>query len=404
MARKTDIAWSQIFEAKAYNLEDDLHLISADEIKAITGSEPRLLAKMDRLTDLPQVLRENGYILLPTGRGYYTIIRSDRAFHALEPVGSVRSFEPRTEFPLITLSRNSSEMQFLDYAHATGLLESLLERGRLYATIRGRESSGTFTFNISDKSIEVDRAQIEVDLGLEGKDCIVLIEAKVGHPPEFNTRQLYYPYRRFLEVSELRIEVIPVFFVYDLVNNKYHFWVYEFSDVNVYDSLRLVRQVSYGMTEAPGFVIPPQADSIERLTEFLIAIDAGINRADSMAEYLGFDVRQSNYYQQAAEQLGLVEKFALTDTGKQFVGASVAERNNILVGLLKQYTLINLMLQHLEHTGSLSRADIEMVVARNSEINGSTISRRAQTLIAWLRWIGEQTGDIEYRDNVFAKR
>lgn len=38
--------------------------------------------------------------------------------------------------------------------------------------------------------------QIEVDLGCEGRNDIVLIEAKVGQPADFIIRQLFYPYRK----------------------------------------------------------------------------------------------------------------------------------------------------------------------------------------------------------------
>lgn len=48
----------------------------------------------------------------------------------------------------------------------------------LVLTIRGRKYTPDFTFNVNNIPIFVSSVQTEVDAGYEGRDKIVLIEAK----------------------------------------------------------------------------------------------------------------------------------------------------------------------------------------------------------------------------------
>ncbi|HRJ91264.1 MAG TPA: hypothetical protein PLU21_03595, partial [Candidatus Saccharibacteria bacterium] len=138
-------AWEKIFEAKNFDLSADVHYITASEIKAITGEEARLMAKNDSRKDVPPVMRGNGYFLLPVNNGNYAIVRGE-GFHDIEPTTEPIQFTSRIKFNLATASRNTSEMQYLDYCSASGLMEDVINRGVLYSSIRGRERSGAFSF------------------------------------------------------------------------------------------------------------------------------------------------------------------------------------------------------------------------------------------------------------------
>jgi hypothetical protein len=65
----------------------------------------------------------------------------------------------------------------------------------------------------------------------------------------------------------------------------------------------------------------PQADSFWRVAEIPLLVEQGINTSGKMAAYYQFDPRQSSYYRQAAEFLGLVSQdkrshvYQLTDLG-----------------------------------------------------------------------------------------
>ena len=195
MANVNFVAWEKIFDDLAIDTSKDLHIISASQIKQTTGREPRLMAKMDSIKDVPPVMARNGYFLLPVSRSEYAIVRGN-GFHELERQShEAKEYVSRIRFNLVTNGRNNSEMQYLDYCSNAGLIEAVIGRGKLYPMIRGREGSGTYSFRVRNNQIDVRSAQIEVDLGLEGQDSIVLLEAKSKAPDDFIIRQLFYPYR-----------------------------------------------------------------------------------------------------------------------------------------------------------------------------------------------------------------
>ena len=73
----------------------------------------------------------------------------------------------------------------------------------LVLTIRGRKYTPEFSFTPTD-SIGSRSVQTEVDSGYEGRDQLVLIEAKSGKATNTIIRQLYYPYRQWLEFTGKR--------------------------------------------------------------------------------------------------------------------------------------------------------------------------------------------------------
>jgi hypothetical protein len=101
-------------------------------------------------------------------------------------------------------------MQHLDYAYATSLIRTFLEDNILVLTIRGRKYTPSFRFYVNKYNLEVKGVQTEVDAGFEGKEKVVLIEAKNRQESNVIIRQLYYPYRQWQQVTKKK--VIPIFF------------------------------------------------------------------------------------------------------------------------------------------------------------------------------------------------
>ena len=88
-----------------------------------------------------------------------------------------------------------------------------------------------------------------MDAGYEGRDKIVLIEAKNSSATTEIIRQLYYPFRQWSENTNK--EVIPVFFEKRIVDgeNLYYIWQYKFADVNNYNSISLVKSARFRIVE-----------------------------------------------------------------------------------------------------------------------------------------------------------
>jgi hypothetical protein len=87
--------------------------------------------------------------------------------------------------------------------------------------------------------IKVSSVQTEVDAGYEGKNQIVLIEAKNFNAANVIIRQLFYPYRQWQ--SRTKKKVVTLFFDKEREKNIYSIWQFEFSDPKNYNSIKLVR-------------------------------------------------------------------------------------------------------------------------------------------------------------------
>ena len=218
--------------------------LSAQQIKDATKDFPktgqrevRILCYQAERKDRPQVFSDNGLFLLPVRNGHYVIVRGEGYIDISDITSPPVEFTPKAEFELQTSLVGDSEMQHLDFAHASGILEDFVGEGKLYLTIRGRKYTPEFKFRVGDSNILTKGVQTEVDAGYEGEDVVVLIEGKNTKMQDTIIRQLYYPFRKWgIETSK---RIIPMFF--EKRGDEYMFWMYEFTDLNDYNSIIMVR-------------------------------------------------------------------------------------------------------------------------------------------------------------------
>ena len=420
MANVNFDAWEKLFAVLDIDTSKDRHIVTAAQIKEITGREPRLMAKMDSSDDVPPVMKRYGYFLLPVSRSAYTIVRGN-GFHDLEVgSGDVKEFVSQIKFNLATNGRNTSEMQYLDYCSNAGLIEEVVGRGKLYPMIRGREGSGVYSFHVNHNEIEVKNAQIEVDLGLEGRDSIVLLEAKSKTPEDFIIRQLYYPYKKFSGGFADKL-IVSTFFTYNKASDVYNFWKYQFDDPSDYNSIRLLGSDSYRIREEntveiddiadDSFTIGtqkkliPQANDLDKVLRLIYLVSEGVTNAADVAASFGFAPRQSSYYREAAEALGFVSfngrEYALTDAGKLLVSLDTEKRNIFFAKAINEFALFKECMNVLRAKGSLGGRDIETIIARSSNLSGSTIPRRARSIESWLKWVSTKTGTFALENGSF---
>ena len=98
---------------------------------------------------------------------------------------------------------------------------------------------------MGSNSLDTESVQTEVDAGYEGKESIVLIEAKNFSATNVIIRQLYYPFRQWSENTSKK--VYTVFFEKRVINddNIFYIWQFEFADIDDYNSIRLVKSGRY---------------------------------------------------------------------------------------------------------------------------------------------------------------
>lgn len=404
--------WEEIVTKLNLDLSKPINQVTAQQIKSTIHKEPRILAKMDTTDDLPSIFRDKGLFLLPISRSQYLIVKGE-GYHKLESINeNLVMHETRFPFPAAAQGVES-EGVYLDYAHSSGLLGKATGFPNLFLAFRGRRTTPKFGFSIGSNQIVVDRAQIEVDGSYEDQDRIVSVEAKIHVPNSFNIRQLYYPYRTLGEHKPVR----NLFFCFEPVNREYYFWEYEFKPSTRYDSIHLLNAKKYGIRVAhavslqeyqdvePGRkVIPPQADSVDKIIEFPFRVSEGYDTSEKMTKAFGFVQRQSSYYRQAAELLGLVElhndRYRLTEQGEKYVKLPSGERNDYVCRLLLEFPIMNEIFLRIsiERDKKVTREEIIGIIKKSSQLTGSTLTRRAQTIISWFKWIRSNIGIVEVDD------
>lgn len=248
---KNNISWNKIFEdynilnhdfeKSHFELSAQQIKVSCQDFKRTTEKEVRILCKQDSRNDRPQIFIDNNLFLLPTKNGYYSIVKGEGYVDIEEINSEVLTYDSKLDFRLVTSEVGNSEMQHLDFAYASSLIRTFMDDSSLLLTIRGRKYTPEFSFKIGNALVNVNSVQTEVDAGYEGRDKIVLIEAKNSKTKNIIIRQLFYPYKQWKSYTDK--EVFLLFF--EKQASHYNIWQYGFTDENDYNSIKLVKSAKY---------------------------------------------------------------------------------------------------------------------------------------------------------------
>ena len=250
-------SWKKIFDDYKI-IEHDFNKssfsLSATQIKRAcqkfkeTGEkEVRILCKQDSREDRPDVFIKNSLFLLPVKNGFYNIIKGDGYIDIPKIKDEIVVYSSKLDFIPDTTKVGDSEMQHLDYAYAASLIRTFTNDPSLVLTIRGRKYTPDFEFFVGKQLIKVSSVQTEVDAGYEGKNQVVLIEAKNFSATNVIIRQLYYPFRQWQEKTKKK--VVTLFFDKERGEDVYSIWQFEFSDPKNYNSIKLVKAGKFRIVE-----------------------------------------------------------------------------------------------------------------------------------------------------------
>ena len=196
-------AWKEII--KKYDIinrinENGIFHIKASEIKEF--KEPRLMAKWDCTSALPEALRNNKINILPNSRSSYVLGRFNLYEELPELTESVNKMDSAELPALETIDINSitSESAAICILIISGILDDFLGDRDTVETFNGRMGTGEFDFSVNTvdggkQIISVKNAQCEIDGGFENDKDVIILEAKNVVHEDFHIRQLYYPYR-----------------------------------------------------------------------------------------------------------------------------------------------------------------------------------------------------------------
>lgn len=415
---KTDEAWNVLFER--FNILDEINhqghfIISANDIKK--EREPRLMSKFDHSINLPQIFRDNKLAILPISRGDYIISNFD-VYHKFEQNNApIQQFSLPDYLQSITEENISSETIAINAAFASGILNDFFEDEELYATACGRMRSGEFSFNIKEtngqiRTIDVENSQIEIDSAYEGINYLSIIEAKRDLAEDFLIRQLYYPFRTWLEKG-LTKKIKPVFLIYS--NGVFSLYEYKFEDEMVYNSLKLVKSKRYSIENTditlddiikllgttsiikePEIAFP-QADKFERVINLCEILNMQSYTREQITQKYAFDARQTDYYTNAAQYLGLIKKiqtggpYTVTDEGRKILSLPYKKRQLAYCGKILQHKVFyDAFTSCLEQNSIIDQDEIVSIMKNSNLFNigsESTFKRRSSTIRGWINWI-----------------
>ncbi|MEG4071266.1 translation elongation factor [Microcoleus sp. Pol14C2] len=387
--------------------------------------ESRLMAKFDHSVNLPDIFRDNDLSILPISRSKYVIGKFDTHFEVkYDSEIEVIPFEFPPGIESIDYTNLYSESSALHCAFNIGIIDDLFGEKTAY-TVSGRMSTESFDFNIINSlankpySIKVKNSQCEIDAGFESNNYFVLIEAKNYAIDDFLIRQLYYPYR--LWSKKMAKKVIPVLMTYS--NDIFSFFIYEFSNDENYNSLKLREQKNY--TIAPEEIqrsdvdmvlnnikliaepdVPfPQADKFERVVDLLSLLLERDLTKDDITENYEFDRRQTDYYTNAGLYIGIIENykdsltkkvtFCLTSEGRSILHKRPKLKYLELINKILERQVFYLVFQLALKQGGIPPKDaICTIISENRpDINDTTIKRRYFTVQGWISWIWNQIQD-----------
>lgn len=420
---KTDEAWQRILDK--YPIEErtrdgGLYEIQAEQIKAFR--EPRLMTKFDTSESVAQPLKNLGLNVLPVSRRSYVLGKFDlyEKFPS-DPAKGKPEFVPLPDYETLRPEDISSESNAINALMVSGTLARFLgeqEDDGLVETFNGRMGSGDFSFGINgtSKPIQVSKAQLEIDGGFESQHSVCIMEAKNIRHDDFNIRQLYFPYRKYRRIVKKPIRL--VFSQY--TNSTYHLYEYEFTEPDSFSSIQLVDTRVYTFEDqsitdtdlAEAWEATPvttddnqhgtdipfiQADKFDRvvsLVEHLGSAEEQTLTTEEIARFLGVTPRQAAYYPTAGEYLGLFERpkrglVSLTDTARKILGMGYRDRQLAYVRLMAEHRIFHDLFEDTRKNGRIpDKKSIEQRMLELDVCNdGSTASRRAQTVLSWLKWV-----------------
>lgn len=422
---KNSEAWYDLLDANPDILSEIRRegkaIVSARAIKEYR--EPRLMAKIDNSSQRPEPFQKYDLNILPAStRAYYVGM-----FDLYEKLPAVDDLPmqpvPLPRFDTLNPDNITNEAAAINALSVSGVLDTFLDTEDLTATFNGRSRSGQFNFRVNcisktqqdrtQQELSVDSAQIEVDAGFENVHNVVILEAKNVLHSDFHIRQLYFPFRKYSALTEKDIRL--VFSQYS--NGIFNLFEYEFTDPRNYSSISLKKHARFSIApvkithvnidnilrnskiETPPNVPFPQADSLDRLISYLelFGNNGGEYDYQEFTEEAGVVGRQIDYYLNAGRFLGLfstrnASSLGLTPLGFQIFQSPPHQRYIELIKIIFSREVFNWTYTRYRQKSTFPSVDEIANHLLSSRViqSPSTAHRRAQTVLAWSKWIAQR--------------
>src|SRR5437867_800871 len=123
----------------------------------------------------------------------------------------------------------------------------------------------------------------------------------------------------------------------------------------------------------------PQADDIVKILDLPLAVADGANTKHLLTKRYGFDERQADYYLEACELLGLVDRveglYVLTLDGKKYLRMDPPRQKIDLIRRMLVIPIVSQLVAELITSDEkcLSKDDVESIIEQHAGIHGTTV-------------------------------
>jgi hypothetical protein len=209
-------------------------------------------------------------------------------------------------------------------------------------------------------------------------------------------------------------------------NDIFHFFQYNFTDINNYNSLKLVSYKSYTFANEiitldeiielwktvknpiESKITFPQADSFIRIIDLLsILYDHELTREAVTIQY-EFDLRQTDYYITACVYLGLVERInvdgekgcKLSIESRHIMALHYKQKNLALIKKIFERPVFHKAFGFIIQNNRMPNKNEICTIMNDSNlsINQTTIERRSSTVRSWIDWILRIANNDDYNE------
>ena len=230
---------------------------------AVNFGNPFDATKVDSREILPQSIRKQGYCIAHIGKGRHRFIPELRNwYHDFETILSQEVIEWRYRKSLLNdLDRGeASALSFVFNQHILHdfIYEDVVASPKIYVPGRSR---ATIEYTVGNTHIKAEDQQLEMDLVLEYQGTVTVVEAKnkdFNRFTNFAVYQLFHPIKYYLnraKDAEVYIPHINACYVLRQASSaasgetKVRLYLYEFTDPDRLDSIRLVRKAEYHLKQ-----------------------------------------------------------------------------------------------------------------------------------------------------------
>ena len=141
----------------------------------------------------------------------------------------------------------------------------------------------------------------------------------------------------------------------------------------------------------------PQANTLRLVGELVALMDAGIHDDVKLSAQIGIVPREIDYYRHAARILGFVspesDGFVITDRGQAYLQAKRPTDKFVLLREAVREAQVFKELLHLYSGAELSKSATVEFLRSETDLTGSTLGRRANTIMAWLKAVSSFNPD-----------